>query len=99
MPPFECPLCVLEKKTKWYFETPIWAIFDCETCHRPMIVLKKHCQPGSDQEGRNFEEWLEIKALKLAKEVFPEQSIVQLGSRQRVIKDHWHRHIFFAEKP
>jgi hypothetical protein len=94
----DCPLCVLEKKTEWYFENDVWVILDCTVCHRPVVILKKHHMPSSDPEGRNFAKWLERRAWELAQQVFEPMglTISYLGANHGTVKDHWHRHIYFV---
>lgn len=37
-----CDLCLMEKRTEWFYEDDIFRVIECETCHRKMIVLKQH---------------------------------------------------------
>jgi hypothetical protein len=37
-----CELCLLEKRTHWYYENSEFVITECDTCHIPMAVWKHH---------------------------------------------------------
>ena len=37
-----CELCLLEKRTRWYFENNDFVIIECDTCNVPMCVWKHH---------------------------------------------------------
>ena len=78
-----CDLCVLKKKTKWYFENKDFAIIDCETCHIPMVVWKHH---GIKPDKKKVQEMQEK-----AKEIFGENITFRMLMRK--IPEHYHFHI------
>ena len=82
-----CKLCNGDKKTEWYYEDKYWIICDCKTCHRPMIVYKKHTM------FIPFTDWfcLHTKLISL----FGSQ--ITLRFKQRKIYDHFHVHIYRDE--
>lgn len=86
-----CELCKREHKTKWYYENEedIFDIFECETCHLPMVVLKRHDMTITIYEM--------VFMVMLVKRLFGSDAKLRL--EQRKIKDHWHAHIIQGEKP
>ena len=80
----DCELCNLSKKTKWYYEDEKWVICECKTCHRPMVVYKKHTM------FIPFRDWFAIhgEIIRLF------GSEVTLRFKQRKIKNHFHIHIY-----
>lgn len=77
-----CPLCKLEKKTKWFYEDKDFVILECMTCRVPMVVTKKHTMKPSNK--------LVNKMVAKAKELFGEN--IGVRKTQRSVKDHWHWH-------
>ena len=37
-----CPLCNLERRTPWHYESGWFVVLDCETCGGPMWVQRAH---------------------------------------------------------
>ena len=33
----DCELCIKEKSTKWYQETPLFIVMECSSCDLPMV--------------------------------------------------------------
>lgn len=79
----ECDLCKLEHKTSWYYEDSDFVILECDTCHVPMVVYKKHIIKMPERKI--------IYIKKLSYQIFGEQ--ITFREEQRKIKDHWHIHI------
>jgi len=76
-----CPLCRAEKKTKWYYADKTCWIADCETCHIPMVVARRH-GPITDIERSLM--------LAVVNRLF-EYKLIRMEPRR--IKDHIHWHL------
>lgn len=83
-----CELCILTKKTKWYYSDEKVVICDCLSCTTPMIVLREHTVK------LNLEtiEYL----LNTCRKIFGNN--IQLRTQQRKIPDHLHWHVFIQTK-
>ena len=78
----ECPLCNLEKITRWYYADAMMVICDCDVCGVPMGVLRRHTmQPTLEEETR-------LMSTLVA--MFPKR---KLDTVQRSIPDHLHYHM------
>ena len=84
-----CDLCILEKRTRWYYEDAYFVIINCGTCNIPMIVIKRHTMKFSDQ--------LLEKMIEVAHQLFGVN--IEFRTEQKKIKDHWHRHIIIPQTP
>jgi len=53
-----CPLCrIYEEReiiTRYYYENNIVIIVDCKTCGVPMVVLKRHTDIPTAEEGQEM---------------------------------------------
>jgi len=79
-----CPFCPpIEKKTKWYYEDDKVVILDCDTCHVPMLVLKRHGEVPSPGERAEL--------LRLCEKVFNRK--VMFRGFMRRYPSHWHEHL------
>jgi len=83
-----CPICNLEKKTRWYYEDENVIICDCMSCRIPMLVLKEHGHIPSPVEREEL--------LKLVKKLFGENA--QFRGYASTYLEHWHEHIIFNVK-
>jgi hypothetical protein len=77
----DCPLCDMEKKTKWYEETDKFVIAE-KLMGGPFIVLKNHTE-NPDQD--TIEE-----AHNLVSDTFGNHSFRVL---MNIVENHWHAHI------
>lgn len=79
-----CELCNLnkKKKTKWYYADNNFVVCDCLTCHKPMVVLRKHTMEISEA----METVIGIVVYRLFGDF-------TFRKEQRKIKDHLHWHI------
>ena len=82
-----CPLCILDRRTHWYRETPRWIILDCETCGVPMAVWREHSEDISEDEKTAMLEELSRTADRQLGE-----GRWRLDSIRRMIPDHPHWH-------
>lgn len=80
----KCDLCILEKKTKWYYEDERVVVCDCLSCKVPMIVLREHTVRVTPETIAYL--------VKIAQQVFGEN--IELRTQQRTVLDHLHWHIF-----
>ncbi len=78
-----CELCLLEKRTRWFYTDSEFVILECDTCHEPMIVYKLHIMDLPERKITYIK--------KLSKELFGDQ--ITFREEQRKILDHWHIHI------
>ena len=78
-----CELCLREKRTRWFYEDSEFVIFECDTCHIPVIVWKYHSMALTERKVKYIK--------KLSKELFGAQ--ITFREEQRKILDHWHIHI------
>lgn len=81
----DCPLCEMEKKTEWYFETKDWVIAE-KLGGGPMIVSKRHESYISD------EKWQEME--RMVGYVFDD---FEIRVQMNIVEDHWHGHIVTDE--
>ena len=90
----QCELCCLEKRTKWFEETPEFVVMECEQCGGPMVVLRDHTMAvGKDTEAR----------MKAALRKHADRELkgkpVFVDTVQRTIKDHLHYHARVQWRP
>lgn len=78
-----CPLCNLEHKTHWYYETPEFVVCDCLTCSVPMVVLHEHTMQLRPETL--------IDILSTLHDLFG--PAFTLRCNQRVVSDHLHWHV------
>ena len=78
----KCPLCNLEKKTRWYFENDKYVICNCLTCKVPMYVWKDHDIFPTTEER--------IQMYSDAQKRFPGKKLRLL---RRKIPQHFHFHV------
>ena len=78
----DCPLCVREEITHFYFEDQFLWVVICKTCRVPLLIWKEH------------KHYLEPKELKyvflMSKQLF---GTIDIDTNMRQIADHWHCHI------
>lgn len=86
----KCELCELAEGnviTHKYFEDEFVIVVDCQTCHVPMGVVKRHTMIFSEEEHQSL-----IKELnKAGTEVFGKGNY-WFDRKQKKIKDHLHYH-------
>lgn len=76
-----CILCNLERRTRWLYSDKVCVVCECETCHVPMLVFRRHgAQPSAQDEAR-------------AMEVLRHLGLVVKRKRARLIHDHSHWHL------
>jgi hypothetical protein len=78
-----CELCLLEKRTKWYFENNEFAILECDTCNIPMCVWKQHGGAPSRRVITDMH--------NKAKELFGPS--ITFRTQMKRIPDHFHFHV------
>lgn len=81
----DCMLCDMDRKTKWYIQTPRFLIAE-KLGGGPFIVVKNHKDFLTDDE---FE-----AADHLVSRLFDDY---ELRVRMNMVKDHWHAHIVTDE--
>lgn len=86
---FECDLCVLEKRTDWYFESDKLVVCNCMTCHIPMVLLRRHTMAPTQEE---------IDEINLVCDNLYGKALYTFRTNQRRIPDHLHWHILIKEK-
>lgn len=81
-----CDLCVLERCTRWYWESKYFVVLDCRTCGVPMVVLKRHSLDLTEDE--------QVELDSIAQEM-PDLQMGNFTFRgtMRKIPDHWHQHL------
>lgn len=84
---YRCPLCLRERKTKWYYEEHDFWVADCLSCGQPMIVYAHHVDYLSLE--------MREKALEIVKKLFGENA--RLRGYMRKITHHWHDHIILPK--
>lgn len=77
----DCLLCEMEKRTKWYIETPDWVVAE-KLQGGPFVVYKRHKKELSDEEWERMEHIVGL--------IFDEFDIQVM---MNLVKDHWHGHI------
>ena len=77
-----CPLCTLEKRTKWLYEDDTVVVLICETCGVPMMVWREHGSVWT-YAGIYMEE--------IREKYFSEYVWRKQGPRK--IKNHYHWHL------
>ena len=80
----KCDLCNLTQRTEWFYEDEDWVICRCKTCHRIMIVFRKHTMFIPIEKLSN--------ALTVARHFFGKNIMIRMNQRQ--IKKHFHVHIY-----
>lgn len=83
-----CDLCVLEKRTEWFFENSHFVIIECDTCRVPVVVWRIHETDVEDADLTG----MKMEAVKVARSVFGENNWV-FDMERRKILDHFHFHI------
>ncbi|KKN89707.1 hypothetical protein LCGC14_0235530 [marine sediment metagenome] len=76
-----CPLCDMQRLTKWYEVTETYIICNCKSCGTPMLVWRDHDPPSEGQREQ---------LLRIARMKYPG---MEIDEEQRTIKDHYHFHI------
>jgi len=89
----DCPLCNLEKKTRWYYEDDKYVVCDCLTCKVPMVVLKSHLQCTCPT--CTFWKMVEKEVTDICRDLFGD-AFVGFRKEQRQIKFHWHWHVLLG---
>ena len=75
-----CELCEQEHITEWYHLDHLCWLADCAICRTPMIIFNWHREPTAS----------EIEHMKVVSEThFPGYG----WRNERLIPDHWHKHI------
>lgn len=85
-----CELCKLAKDniiTHKYYEDEFVIVVDCQTCHVPMGVVKRHIMIPSEEEYRSLITGLN----KAGAEVFGKKKY-WFDRKQRKVRDHLHFH-------
>lgn len=77
----DCPLCELQKLTKWYFDEDDFVVIECLKCKIPMYVWKDHSFPT----GKEIEMLIEH-----AHNNFPDRDF---DFKRRTIPEHYHFHM------
>jgi hypothetical protein len=78
----DCPLCVRESITQFFYEDQfIWVVM-CKTCKVPMLVWKEHKYYLEPKELTYV--WLMMKKLF---------NTIEIDTNMRQISTHWHAHI------
>jgi len=82
-----CELCEAAKLTKWYFDSEICWVADCEVCDTPMVVWRQH---GIDPSEADLKHMLDHLG-HAADERFGEGGWA-FDRVMRQIPDHFHAH-------
>jgi len=82
-----CPLCTLERKTKWLYEDKTVVVLMCETCGVPMMVLRRHTENPTATEMLCME--------RIREKRFPDYRWRDIGMRR--IREHYHWHLVGKE--
>jgi len=82
-----CELCEAKKLAPWYYSDSLIWIADCETCHVPMGVIRRHTMKATQEEYQQ----LVTKLHEIGTKVFGENNFY-FDHKQRKIKDHLHIH-------
>jgi len=69
-----CELCLLEKRTRWYFENSEFVIIECKICRIPMCVWKHH--------GGTPSQKIITEMKKKSKEIFGSNITFRLAMRK-----------------
>lgn len=77
----DCMLCDMEKKTKWYLETPRLVIAE-KLGGGPFVVWKAHTKELTEEQREVVEHAVGI--------LFDDFDI---AVRMNLVEDHWHGHI------
>jgi hypothetical protein len=80
-----CPLCRAERITRWYFESELCWIADCQICSTPMVVWRQHGMPDEKTRAAMLEQLNAVAAQE-----YPEGFWLDPVMRQ--IPDHFHCH-------
>eukprot|EP00948_MAST-09A_sp_MAST-9A-sp1_P004097 g4097.t1 len=83
----DCELCFLEKRTKWFRETPEFLVVECDQCDQPMVLYRGHTMLLSEKE----EERMEAILTEVANGFFGHEDWF-LDKKQRTITTHLHWH-------
>ena len=84
-----CDLCILEKKTKWYYEDKDVVVCDCIICRIPQVILRSEHSMNPSQE---IQDKMERVLLEVSKEFYGEGVEFYIDKNQRKIPDHLHWH-------
>lgn len=77
----DCPLCEMQKRTKWYIQTPDWVVAE-KIGGGPFVVYKRHKKELDDDEWERMEHIVGL--------IFDEFEVRVLMAQ---VEDHWHGHI------
>ena len=83
----KCELCKLEKRTRWIFESKKFVVLECESCHCPMVVFRKHVKKAWPQTHRKMVNHLTRVCDKLYG-----KGNWRLDTKMSKIRDHVHYH-------
>jgi len=83
--PESCPLCRAERISRWYYESELCWIADCQICSTPMVVWRSHGMP--DEPTRQA---MRDELARVAAKEYPEGWWFDPVMRQ--IPDHFHCH-------
>jgi hypothetical protein len=83
----ECPLCEMDEKTEWHFETADWVIAEKLNGIGDFIVYKTHKSYLSDDE------WAEME--RMVSLCYDDYEIRVLMDH---VEDHWHGHVIEEEQ-
>ena len=83
--PDPCPLCRAERISRWYFESDLCWIADCQICSTPMVVWRSHGMPDEPTRQAMLAELSRVATLE-----YPEGWWFDPVMRQ--IPDHFHCH-------
>lgn len=82
-----CELCLMERKTHWFYYDAKWVICNCDHCGSPFAVYKKHTM---------FVPFLDfVELMNTVQFLFGIK--VTLRMKQRKIHDHFHVHLINAK--
>jgi len=86
-----CPLCVREKLTQWYYNSPNnpkWGfavVFDCKTCKVPLVVHRVHVDRFTNEER--------MSVVALVQKLFGSDAVKYIDWTMRNARDHAHCHV------
>ena len=83
-----CPLCQLEKETRWYYEDASFVVLDCNVCYVPMAVWREHGE--TEQDSSKYAEMLN-KLAEVANQTFGKGNW-WLDPVERSVPGHRHAH-------
>ena len=83
----ECPLCELERLTKWHYEDGVVVICDCLTCGVPMLVFRCHGHRPLAEAIHARQKIIELYGKRL----------VKVRTKAKKIPGHWHWHLLLED--